>query len=185
VDDCEGLHAAFKLVLRKGANVQTAGAATSGEALKLARRRSFDAVISDIVRPGIDGLEFLRIFKQMRPRVPVVIVSGILDETTAGRAKWLRAFECLPKPFSGPELVAVVRAAIASRKVQDAAAEFPPPPPLFSGLGNESEQLPHVHVQRLGKFLQSGDGRAVHAARGTWQSHRRFPEQPTWEPETS
>ena len=39
------------------------------------------------------------------------------DEATARRAKWLRAFDCLPKPFACRGLVEVVRAAIASKKV--------------------------------------------------------------------
>ena len=50
------------------------------------------------------------------PPPPLVVVSGVMDDASARRAKWLRAFECLPKPFDCRELVALVRAAIASRK---------------------------------------------------------------------
>jgi two-component system response regulator YesN len=116
VDDCECLRAVFKVVLREMGGIHAVGAATSEEALKLVQRRNFDAVISDIVRPGMDGLEFLRTFKQLRPTVPVIIASGVLDDATARRAKWLRAFDCLPKPFAFCELIGVVRAAIASKK---------------------------------------------------------------------
>ena len=117
VDDCACLRAVFKVVLREITGIHVIGAATSEEALKLARRRNCDVVISDIVRPGMDGLEFLRIFKQLRPTVPVIIASGALDDATARRARWLRAYDCLPKPFEFSELLGVVRAAIASRKV--------------------------------------------------------------------
>jgi two-component system response regulator YesN len=104
------------MVLREMAGIRAVGAATSEEALKLTKRRKFDVVISDIVRPGMDGLEFLRVFKQSRPTVPLIIASGVMDDATARRARWLRAFDCLPKPLSCHELVEVVRAAIASRK---------------------------------------------------------------------
>jgi DNA-binding NarL/FixJ family response regulator len=117
VDDCECVRVVLKVVMREVAGIRSVGAATSEEALKLARRRRFDAVISDIVRPGMDGLEFLRTFKQLRPTVPVVIASGVLDDATARRAKRLRAFDCLPKPFAFCELVAVVRSAIQSKRV--------------------------------------------------------------------
>ena len=118
VDDCECVRAVFKLVLREMAGIQTVGAATSAEALKLARRRKFDVVLSDINRwPGMNGLAFLKAFKRAHPTVPVIIVSGVMNDATARRAKWLRAFKCLPKPFSCCELVEAVRAAIASRKV--------------------------------------------------------------------
>ena len=99
------------------AGIHAVGAATSEQALKLAQHRHFDAVISDIVRPGMDGLTFLEVFKRAYPAVPVVIASGVLDEAIACRAKRLRAFDCLPKPFSCRELVDLVRAAIASKKV--------------------------------------------------------------------
>jgi DNA-binding NtrC family response regulator len=116
VDDCDCVRVVLKMVLREMAGIRAVGAATSEEALKLAKRRNFDAVISDIVRPGMDGLEFLRIFKQLRPTVPIIIASGVMDDATARRARWLRAFDCLPKPVSCHELVEVVRATIASRK---------------------------------------------------------------------
>ena len=116
VDDCECVRVVFKMVLREMAGIHAVVAATSEEALKLAKRRNFDVVISDICRPGMDGLEFLSRFKQLRPTVPVVIASGVLDDATARRAKRLRAFDCLPKPFAFCELVAVVRSAIQSKK---------------------------------------------------------------------
>jgi CheY-like chemotaxis protein len=117
VDDCECVRAIYKLVLREMAGIHSVGAATSEEALRLAQRRRFDAIISDIKRDGMDGLEFLRMFKQVYPTVPVIIASGYWDEAVDRRVRWFRAFECLPKPFSCLELVAVVRAAIAARRV--------------------------------------------------------------------
>jgi DNA-binding NtrC family response regulator len=117
VDDCQCVRAVLKVVLQEMAGIRTVGAATSEEALKLARRRKFDAVISDISRPNMNGLDFLKVFKHAHPTAPVIIVSGILDEATACRARWLRAFDCLAKPFDCRELVDVVRAAIASRRV--------------------------------------------------------------------
>lgn len=104
------------MVLRDMAGIRSVGAATSEEALKLARRRRFDAVISDINRDGMNGLDFLTAFKRAHPTVPVIIASGALDAATVRRARWLRAFDCLPKPFAFWELVQLVRAAIASRK---------------------------------------------------------------------
>jgi DNA-binding NtrC family response regulator len=116
VDDCECLRVVLKLVMRELAGIHAVVVATSEEALKLARWRRFDVVISDIVRPGMDGLEFLRTFKQLRPTVPVNIASGVLDDATARWAKWLRAFDCLRKPFAFWELMELVRAAIQSKR---------------------------------------------------------------------
>ena len=117
VDDCELFRAMIKLVLRETAGIHAVGAATSEEALRLAQRRKFDAVLSDIVRPGLDGLAFLEAFKRAHPTVPVIIASGVLGVAIARRARWLRAFDCLPKPFGCDEIVTMVCSALASRRV--------------------------------------------------------------------
>ena len=120
IDDCACLRALIKIILREMASVHAVTAATSEEALNLAQRRKFDAVTSDINRPGMNGLEFLGVFKPAHPSTPVIIISGVLDEARtrlANQAKWLRAFACLPKPFACGELVALVRVALASKKV--------------------------------------------------------------------
>ena len=107
----------IKLVLREMAGIHAVGAATSEDALRLAQRRKFNAVVSDIARPGMDGLTFLEVFKRAHPTVPVIIASGVLDEATTRQARRLRAFDCLPKPFTCHEIVTTVRYALTSRRV--------------------------------------------------------------------
>jgi DNA-binding NtrC family response regulator len=116
VDDCASIRFVIKFVLREMAGIHTVGAATSEEALRLAQQHKFDALISDIVRPGMDGLAFLEVFKRAHPTVPVVIASGTLDEATARYARRLRAYDCLPKPFDCHEIITMVRSALASRR---------------------------------------------------------------------
>ena len=118
IDDCECVRDVVRFLLRRTMVVRVMVAENSAEGLRLARRRKFDVVLSDINRwPGMNGLAFLRIFKHAHPTVPVIIVSGVMDNATARRAKWLRAFDCLAKPFDCRELVGMVRAAIASKRV--------------------------------------------------------------------
>ena len=117
IDDCECVRDVIRFVLRRMMAVRVMEAENSAEGLRLARRRKFDLVTTDINRPGMNGLSFLRAFKRLQPTTPVVVISGVMDDASARRAKWLRAFECLPKPFQVWELLGVVRAAIASRRV--------------------------------------------------------------------
>jgi DNA-binding NarL/FixJ family response regulator len=107
----------IKFLLRDVMGLRAVAAATSNEGLRLARRRRVDLVTTDINRPGMNGLSFLRAFKRLQPTTPVVVISGAMDDAVARRARWLRAFGCLPKPFEVWELLGLVRAAIASRKV--------------------------------------------------------------------
>jgi signal transduction histidine kinase len=55
--------------------------ARSGEeALEIARKRTFDVVFSDVVMPGIGGLELSEILRQEQPHLPVVLATGYSQE---------------------------------------------------------------------------------------------------------
>ena len=51
--------------------------AESGEmAVKLARTREFDAILSDVQMPGLDGFSLIGQIKQIKPHTPVVLMTG-------------------------------------------------------------------------------------------------------------
>ena len=130
VDDVDIVRVSIGLVLREMAGFRAVGAATSEEALDLARRRKFDVVTSDINRSGMNGLKFLKLFKRAHPTTPVVVVSAVLDEANTRLAKRLRAFGCLLKPFGSRELVELVQAAMAATRARARDSSTEPTPPL-------------------------------------------------------
>jgi len=87
-------------------------AAGGGEALALveASRPALDLVVTDLVMPGMDGMEVASALSDLSPGVPVLFVSGYSDEA-AGRLGMLgpgRAF--LQKPYSMESIAEAVRA---------------------------------------------------------------------------
>jgi CheY-like chemotaxis protein len=56
-------------------------------------------ILSDINMPGIDGLELLRQTKELRPELPVLIVTAYADEERQRRAAELGAAAFLAKPI--------------------------------------------------------------------------------------
>ncbi len=117
VDDYAEMVDMLVFILRRLMRLRVVTAKDSLAGLRLARRRKFDLATTDIRRSGMNGLMFLRAFKHLQPATPVIVISGALDEVTARRARRLRAHDCLCKGFEVYELVEMVRAAIASRKV--------------------------------------------------------------------
>lgn len=85
------------------------GAANGPDGLKQALARPYDAVVLDLLLPGLDGLSVLRELHDQRPDVPVVIVSARSDLPTKLRGFGLGASDYLAKPFALDELVARVR----------------------------------------------------------------------------
>lgn len=80
-------------------------------ALDLIRNEHIDVVLTDLMMPEIDGLEFMKMVKEIHSHIPVIIVTGYATINTALQATQLGAFDYVAKPFSKKELLAVVRRA--------------------------------------------------------------------------
>lgn len=92
---------------KEGYRVLSAGSAESG--LKSVRTNKPDLIILDIMLPGIDGLEFLRLLRR-ESRTPVILLSARRGETDRILGLKLGADDYVVKPFSHGELLARVEA---------------------------------------------------------------------------
>jgi PAS domain S-box-containing protein len=81
-------------------------------ALAAARRNRPDLVISDVMMPGLDGYELLEALRSAAEtrELPVILLSARAGEEAAIQGLEAGADDYLPKPFSGRELLARVRA---------------------------------------------------------------------------
>jgi len=70
----------------------------------------WDAVILDLMLPGVDGLQICRRIRQMSHYLPVIIISARSSETDRILGLETGADDYLAKPFSVQELVARIRA---------------------------------------------------------------------------
>jgi len=85
---------------------------------------AFDVVITDIHMPGMDGLALMRSLRQIQPELPVVVVTGHGTVDTAIQALREGATGMLVKPFTGEELLAEVRRALASAQMRYEALQY-------------------------------------------------------------
>lgn len=70
-----------------------------------------DIVLTDLMMPDIDGLEFMKMVSERDPRIPVIMITGYATINTALQATQLGAFDYIAKPFAKTELQSVVRRA--------------------------------------------------------------------------
>lgn len=110
VDDDPLTATTFRRVLEtRGFSIEVA--ANGLDALALFVEKRYDAVLSDVSMPELDGIELLRELRAREPDVPVVMMSGDPSTGMAARALQYGALECLVKPIEFDELVrAVTRA---------------------------------------------------------------------------
>jgi DNA-binding NtrC family response regulator len=74
------------------------------DALNLVKNEEFDLVLLDMKLPDINGLDLLPTLKQLRPDMPVLIVTGYASIDTAVEAIRRGADDYMPKPFTPEEL---------------------------------------------------------------------------------
>lgn len=91
----------------------TAEAADGLEILAEVRRRPFDLVILDLNLPGMSGLEVLGRLKEIKPRLPVIVLSMQAEDQYGGRVLRLGASGYLPKGGPPEELETAIRKAVS------------------------------------------------------------------------
>jgi nitrogen regulation protein NR(I) len=111
VDDERGVRAAFEGILTpKGHEVTTVPGAE--EALSHLAAEDCDLVILDIRLRGMSGLDALQRIKTLRPRLPIIVMTGQGTTDTAIEATKRGAFEYQLKPFEPTEMLATIAKAL-------------------------------------------------------------------------
>jgi DNA-binding NtrC family response regulator len=98
-------------------------AAPSGEkAVDMLRAQPIDLIVSDLIMPGISGMEVLEEAKQERPETEVIIVTAYSSVESAVKAMQKGARDYLPKPINTSMLIEKVenqRTLLLSRREID------------------------------------------------------------------
>lgn len=117
VDDDDGVRKMmFKVLTRAGLKVEPV--ARASEALELVRRgRRFEAIVTDLMMPDMDGLQLLRFVRQLDLDVPIIVVTGKPTLESAIVAMEHGGFRYLPKPVENQRLIEVVRDAATQHRI--------------------------------------------------------------------
>jgi|ERR1035441_2841751 DNA-binding response OmpR family regulator len=113
-DDAQILKVLHRLFAAEGYVIVSASNGTQG--LELFSTQTVDAVVLDLMLPGVSGRDICRSMKQSAPDTPVVIVSAISEVADKVLLLELGADDYVTKPFSPRELLARVQAAIRRTK---------------------------------------------------------------------
>jgi DNA-binding NtrC family response regulator len=124
VDDDPALLQALPETLRlrmSGVTVDTADSAAA--ALDRIAAQDYDAIVTDIKMPGMDGLALLAEIRGRRPDTPTLMITGHGEEDLAVRALRGGAYDFIQKPIDRDHFVALlyraIRAHALNRRVKD------------------------------------------------------------------
>ena len=79
--------------------------------------QEYDLIFSDIKMPGMDGMELLGAIRELRPEIPVVMISGHGDLELAVNGMRLGAFDYISKPPDLNRLLHTVRQALDKKEL--------------------------------------------------------------------
>lgn len=115
VDDEEIIRALLEeILLDEGFEVATAG--NGNEAIEMLQGDQFDLIISDVVMPGMSGIEVLQAAFRIDPEYPVIMITGYPSVETAVKLVNLGAADYITKPFNIDSLKLTISKALRSRK---------------------------------------------------------------------
>ena len=134
--------------MREGYEVLNA--ADGEQALSSARERRPDLVLLDVMLPGMSGIEVLRVLRREGLSMPILILSAKADEIDRVVGLKVGADDYITKPFSRPELLARIEAALRRSR---AAPDEPP--------GEERISVGSVSIDRARREVTLA-GNAIH-----------------------
>jgi CheY-like chemotaxis protein len=132
VDDDSAVQTTISLLLERAGH-RVVAASDGRKGLALLETEEFDLVFLDIFMPGMDGFETMRMVRQKRPLIPIIVISGRPIASDAGcapdfltMATKLGAVSSLQKPFKPAALLEAVASCLD-------AAKHPPASPQPTG----------------------------------------------------
>ncbi|PIE59050.1 MAG: hypothetical protein CSA33_00320 [Desulfobulbus propionicus] len=114
IDDDKGMHVLLESQLVSSGNYNSLHAINGEEALSTLKEFSVDLIILDINMPKMNGFQLLDHLKQDQKsqQIPVIVLSSLTRENLKVKALERGAEDFIVKPFTGPELVARIKAVL-------------------------------------------------------------------------
>jgi len=125
VDDSESIRDVLSHVLTRNGH-HTALAASGEEAIVLMQEDMFDIAIVDIRMDGVNGLDLLKVVKDISPDTEAITITGYATVDTAVEAMKLGAYDFVTKPVSMEQLLLLIDKALDKRELADSAKAIKP-----------------------------------------------------------
>ena len=98
-------------------DIEVTTAATAQEALEKVGNDNFDAIILDLMMPGMDGIDALKAIKDKIPEAQIILLTGHATVEKGVEAMKLGATDFLEKPADLNELTEKIKQAQARKMV--------------------------------------------------------------------
>ena len=118
VDDEKSMRDLLTITLEKAGHDVTA--ADGGEAaIEAIRKETFDAIVTDLRMPRVDGMQVLRAARDLSPETAVIVITAVASTETAVEAMKLGAYDYITKPFKLDEVDLIIKNGLERKRLRD------------------------------------------------------------------
>lgn len=157
IDDSISVRKALEITLRNH-QMHSRSAISAEQALDmLAENADFDLLMIDVIMPGMSGIELCNKLKtdDRYAHLPVILMSGNVDEEVKVQAREAGAHNVLRKPFRSEELIPMIQNILDEAKAQ-APTQPEPTAPLHENVATEpTPAIAGEHLDALNTLLQT------------------------------
>lgn len=161
IDDSISVRKALEITLRNH-QLQSRSAISAEQALDmLAEHADYDLLMIDVIMPGMSGLDLCGQLKAdpKLAHLPVILMSGNVDEDVKAQAREVGAHNVLRKPFRSEELIPMIENILAEARAQVSAEVAEPAAAALheNAASNEPAPAPIAgeHLDALSALLQT------------------------------
>jgi nitrogen regulation protein NR(I) len=136
------------------------------EGLAAVARGTFNAVVTDLRLPGLNGLELVERLHRAQPRLPIILITAFGTTETAISAMKFGAFDYLQKPFPIPQLLDLVRKAIESNRLMSEPVVLGDGTAARDAIIGQSPAMQHIYKE-VGRVATKPVNVLIRGATGT------------------
>ena len=109
VDDEPDMLMLLRIIIEDNTDYEVETTNNPSEALKLLVGNNYNLVISDLKMPGMDGIELFDELKEIKPDIPVIIITAYGSIETADEAMKKGLADFITKPFRKDSIIFTIK----------------------------------------------------------------------------
>jgi signal transduction histidine kinase len=152
-DDTALLHALPQMLALRMSHLQVDTAESVLGALQQAQEQDYDAIVSDIKMPGMDGITLIEHLQQRCPETPTLLITGHGERDLVIRALRAGAYDFLEKPIDRDYFVSSLQRAIQTRQMRRQITE------QQQALEHYTHQLEQMVTERTRELVEANEAK--------------------------
>ncbi|MFH1349452.1 MAG: response regulator [Pseudomonadota bacterium] len=118
IDDEVDMLMLLRMIIEDNTDFEVETTNSPSEGIKLIKEKDFDLVITDLKMPGMDGIELFDEFKDIKPGIPVIIITAYGSPETANTALKMGVSDFITKPFRKTDILFTMNRVLELSKVK-------------------------------------------------------------------